>query len=129
MSEVHNVNINITSGTLAPGTTNVFGFWAPTASVGGGITITKVSYASNNAVAAASAPNFTLVTVGTNSATNGTIATAIGSVAFAAGTIQTGTISSAFVDATYGVAVQWVQTEANADRQTINAHVQYVLGR
>ena len=129
MSDVHNVAINIANGTLAVGTTNVFGFWVPTASVGGGITITKVTYTSNEAIAAASAPNFTLVSVGTDSATSGTLATAIGSVAFAAGTAQPGTISTSFVDATYGVAVQWAQTAENAATPTVTAQVQYVMGR
>ena len=129
MSDVHNVAINIVNGTLAAGTSNVLGFWVPTASIGGGITVTKVSYTSNAAVASGSAPDFTLVSLGTNSAINGTIATAIGTAAFTAGTSRPGTISSAYVDATYGVAVKWEQEDVNGDTHTLTAQVQYVMGR
>ncbi len=128
--EVHNVCIPISSGgTLPVGTTNVFGFWTPTDAVGGGITVTRVAYCADTAIAAASAPNFTLVSLGTNGATNGTIATATGSAAFTAGTPRAGTVSTAFVDAAYGIAVQWAQTAANADKPNITASVQYVMGK
>jgi hypothetical protein len=129
MSDVMNVCVNINAGTLAVGTTNVVAFWAPTDAIGGGLTVTDVRYSSNAAIAAGSAPNFTLVTLGTNSATNGTIASAIGSAAFTAGTSRVGTISDAWVDGTEGVAVQWAQTAANADSPTITAHIQYKMGR
>lgn len=127
--EAHNVNVFLGGGTLAIGTSNIFAFWVPTDAVGGGITVTRVSYSSNEAIAAASAPNFELVSLGTNAAVNGTIATAIGSAAFTAGTPRTGTIASAFVDAGYGVAVRWIQTAANADSPRLTANIQYVTGR
>jgi len=128
--EIHNVCIPISlGGTLAVGTSNIFGFWVPTDAVGGGITVTRVAYSSDKAIAAASAPNFTLVSLGTNGAVNGTIASATGSAAFTAGTPRAGTISTAFVDASYGVAVQWAQTAANADISYITAAIQYQMGK
>lgn len=128
--DIHNVCIPISNGgTLAVGTSNIFGFWVPTDAVGGGITVTRVAYSSNAAIAAASAPNFTLVSLGTNGAINGTIASATGSAAFTAGTPRAGTISSEFVDAGYGVAVKWAQTAANADIPYITASIQYVMGK
>lgn len=125
-----NVCIPINAGgTLPVGTSYIYGFTVPDAGNGGGITITDVKYSSNAAIAAASAPNFTLVSLGTNSAVNGTIASATGSAAFTAGTARSGTITNGFVDAGYGVAVMWVQTAANANMPVITASVQYVMGR
>ena len=116
-------------GTLEVGTSYIFGFRAPEAGNGGGITITSVRFASNEAIAAASAPNLTLVSLGTNSAVNGTVATATGSVAWTAGTSFAGTLSTVFVDAENEVAVMWAQTAENADEPVITCAVQYVMGR
>lgn len=128
--EIHNVCIPISlGGTLAVGTSNILGFKVPSDAVGGGITITDVRYSSNAAIAAASAPNFTLVSLGTNGAINGTIASATGSAAFTAGTPRAGTVSTPFVDADNYVAVKWAQTAANADIPLITASVQYQMGK
>jgi hypothetical protein len=128
--EVYNVNVHLSSGgTPTVGTSNIFAFWVPTDALGGGITITRVAYASNIAIGAGSAPNYTLVSLGTDSATNGTIATAIGSAAFTAGTPRVGTVASAFVDGAYGVAIQWAQTAVSADYPVLNASIQYVMGK
>lgn len=127
--EVFNVTV-IRSGTSAAGTANYIAFWAPTDALGGGVTITKVAYSSPLAVNVASAAQPELVTLGTNSAINGTIAPALGSVAWTAGTIRSGTITNAFVDAGYGVAVKWAQpTSANNDENVYIANIQYVMGR
>lgn len=125
-----NVCIPINAGgTLAVGTSIVYGFSVPDSGNGGGITVTDVKYSSSAAIAAASAPNFTLVSLGTNSAVNGTIASATGSATFTAGTARSGTIISGFVDAGYSVAVQFAQTAANADMPILTCSVQYVMGR
>jgi len=129
MSGVYNVNVTLANGTLAVGTAYTPAFFAPTDGVGGGLTITKVDYFSTAAIAAGSAPNYTLVTIGTDCAVNGTIATAIGSAAFNAGTARAGTISTAWVDGTYGVAVQAAQTAENGDSHIISAAIQYKMGR
>ena len=127
--EVHNVCVNLTNGTLAVGTSNVVAFFVPTDAVGGGITVTKVGYASNDAIAAASAPVFTCVSLGTNSAINGTIATSTGSVAWTAGTLKAGTLSTTFIDAGYGVAFTRIQTAVNGDIPVVTGFVQYLMGR
>jgi hypothetical protein len=130
MPDVMMNTVPLTNGTLAVGTTNVLAFFAPTDALGGGgITITRVGVSSNAAIAAASAPQFTLVTLGTNSAINGTICTALASAAYTAGTVREMTVATAFVDAAYGVAFVRAQTAANADIPIITGFIQYVMGR
>jgi len=127
--DVHNVNVSLSNGTLAVGTPTIFGFFAPADGVGGGITITKVDYSSQGTVAAGSAPNYTLVSTDSACLINGTIATAIGSAAFTAGTVRPGTITGAWVDGGYGVAVFAGQTAENADINNFTACIQYRMGR
>jgi len=116
-------------GTLEVGTSNIYGFSVPDAGAGGGITVVSAKFSSNEAIAAASAPNFTVVSLGTDSAVGGTIATATGSVAWTAGTSFAGTLSTVFVDAEDSVAVEWVQTAENADEPVITCAIQYVMGK
>lgn len=128
--EIHTVTVPLSNGTLAVGTTNVVAFFAPTDAVGGGITITRVGVTSNSAIAAASAPQFALVTTGTNSATNGTIGTALASAGYTAGTVRHLSLSSTpFVDAGYGVAFARYQTAENADTPVVTGYIQYVMGK
>ena len=130
MSDVHNVCIPLSLATAPAATSTIFGFWAPSSEVGGGITITKCTFASNTAIGLASAPYYTLVTTDSAGLINGTITSALASAAFAAGTPRVGTISSAFVEAGYGVAVKYAQTLAsNTLGWIITAQVQYVMGR
>lgn len=115
-------------GTLALGTANALAFMVPTDAIGGGITITAVGVQSRAAIAAGSAPLFTLVSLGTNSAINGTIAS-VAEGAFTAGTVKALTISTAFVDAGYGVAFKCAGTVVSADQMFINGFIQYVMGK
>ena len=128
-ANVMNVNVGLLAGTTPVGTSTIFGFYAPSDAVGGGITITKVDYASNAAIAAASAPAYTCVKLTSAGVINGTIATVLGSANWTAGTSRVGTLSTTFVDAGEAVAFVWNQTAANADLPIINAAVQYVMGR
>lgn len=131
-ANVMNVTIPLLSqpGTMAVGTSTIFGFYAPSDAVGGGITVTKVDYCSDIALAAASAPVFEVVTKTSAGVINGTISTALGSANWTAGTSRVGTLAtSTFVDAGYGVFVQWKQTAASADIPILNASIQYVMGK
>jgi len=130
-ANVMNVCIPLLSqpGTMAVGTTTIFGFYAPTDAVGGGITITRVDFCSNIALTAASAPVFELVTKTSAGVLNGTITSVLGSANWTAGTSRVGTVSTAFVDAGYGVFAQWKQTAASADIPILNCSVQYVMGK
>ena len=127
---VNQVNVSVLpGGTLAVGTTYIYALSAPTASIGGGITVVGVNYGANAAIAAGSAPNITLVKKTAAGVVNGTIATATGSAAFTAGTTRTGTLSTVFLDAGEQAHVMWAQTAANADTPGVNAVIQYVMGR
>jgi hypothetical protein len=128
--EVHNLNVSLGNGTLAVGTTVIGAFAVPANSLGGGITLTAVHFWSNAAIAAASAPVFELVGLGTGFAVAGTLTTVLGSAAWTAGTARVGTISTAFVDPdTYAyVGVQRKQTAANADTPVVGCSIQYVMG-
>jgi len=128
-ANVMNVCVPLSNGTLALGTTTIVGFYAPSDAVGGGITITKVDFASNAAIAAASAPVFECVVLSSAGAIAGTIATALGSAAWTAGTSRVGTLSTVFVDAGQAVAFKRAQTAVNADAQVITGMVQYLMGR
>ena len=127
--EVFNVTVS-RSGTAAVGTAFYPVFWVPTDALGGGVTITKVSYVSPRGAAIASAAQPTLVSCGTAAAlaANATICAALGSAVWGAGTVRDGTISTAFVDAGYLVAVKFAQTAANADEAEYITTVQYVMG-
>ena len=127
-ANVMNVCVPLSNGTLALGTTTIVGFYAPSDAVGGGITITKVDFASNAAIAAASAPVFECVVLSSAGAIAGTIATALGSAAWTAGTSRVGTLSTVFVDAGQAVAFKRAQTAVNADAPIITGMVQYLMG-
>ena len=130
MSDVMQVCVPVNAGgTLAVGTTYIYGLSAPSDSNGGGITVVGVNYGANAAISAGSAPNLTLVKTTSVGVVNGTIATATGSAAFAAGTTRAGTLSTVFLDADEQAHVMWAQTAANADKPVINAVIQYVMGR
>lgn len=124
----YNLCVNM-SGTSPVGTTYIPVLWTTDAN-GGGITITNATFSARNAVAAASAGQFELVTLGTNSAVNGTIGTALGSAAFTAGTARAMSLtSSPFVDPPYALAVKWIQTAANGDEVLYTGQIQYLLGK
>ena len=127
-ANVMNVNVGLLAGTTPVGTTTIFGFYAPSDAVGGGITITKVDYASNEAIAAASAPVYTCVKLTAAGAISGTIATVLGSAAWGAGTSRVGTLSTVFVDAGEAVAFVRSQTAANGDIPIVTGMVQYLMG-
>ena len=129
MSEVMNVHVNLANGTSAPGTTVIYGFKAPSDAVGGGITITDVRFCSRMAIAAASAPVFEVVTLGTNAAINGTVTSVLASANWTAGTPRLGTITDGWVDGDEFVGVQWKHTAANADAHIIGCSIQYKMGR
>lgn len=129
MNQVMNVCVPLGNGTSALGTTNIVGFYAPSDAVGGGITIVKVDYASNEAIAAASAPVFECVTLTSAGVISGTIATVLGSANWTAGTSRVGTLSTVFVDAGQAVAFKRANTAVNADAPIITAMVQYVMGK
>ena len=128
-ANVMNVCVPLTNGTSDVGTSNIFGFYAPSDAVGGGITITRVDYASNVAIAAASAPVFECVTLTSAGVIAGTIATVLGSANWTAGTSRVGTLSTTFVDAGQAVAFTKQQTAVNGTIPVITAAVQYVMGR
>lgn len=128
-ANVFNVCVPLANGTSAVGTTTIVGFYAPSDVVGGAITITKVDYASNAAIAAASAPVFECVVLSSAGAIAGTIATALGSANWTAGTSRVGTLSTVVVDAGQAVAFKRANTAVNADSAVITAMVQYVMGR
>ena len=115
-------------GTIAVGTTYAVVGRAPSDAQGGGITILNAGVCSRNAIAAGSAPLFTLVTCGTSSAPNGTIGT-MAEEAFTAGTVKSFTITDGFVDASEFVAVKVAGTVLNAAQIFITGWYQYVMGK
>jgi hypothetical protein len=131
MSDVMQVCIPCTmGGTLPLGTHYILGGKAPTSALGGGITVVSVDYCANAAIAAASAPTYTLVKANLGGTTvNGTIATTTGSVAWTAGTSKVGTLSTVFVDAGEQFLVLAQQTAENAAEPIVTCVVQYVMGR
>lgn len=129
MHNVNNVCVNLLNGTLPVGTSRVLAFKVPSDAIGGGITLTSCQFASNAAIAAASAPVYELVNLSSTGAISGTLTTVLGSANWTAGTPRTGTISTAFVDADNYVAVQWKQTAVNADTPVISAVIGYLMGK
>lgn len=135
MQQYVNVPI-ITGGSLPVGTTYIFAFPVPDDNEGGGITVTSVESMSNVAIAAASAPILTVVTMGSASAGSiiGTIANC-GSHAWGAGTVASGTLSTVWADvdaSNYYVAVKWEQTAVYAgssEQDRANLVIGYQQGR
>lgn len=120
----------IAGGTLAVGTVNKFAFKAPTDDFGGGITVVDACVCSASAIGAGTAPLYTLVTLGTNSAINGTIGTWTEG-AFTAGTVKNATITAAnaWVDGGFMVAFREAGTVLNPVQLYVNGYVQYKMGR
>ena len=129
MNGVYNVNVTIAlGGTLVAGTTDIYAFSVPTDALGGGITITQFGVLTHAAIGAGSAPAITLLSCSAAGVVNGTIGTK-GSAATTAGTLASGTITSAWVDGTYLVKVRHTQVAASADACYANVAVQYKMGR
>lgn len=118
----------LAGGTLTVGTVNKLAFKVPSDANGGGITILSAGVCSAGAIAAGSAPVYELVTLGTNSAINGTIGVWTAG-AFTAGTVKELTITTAWVDAPYYVAFKESGTVANGSMLFVNGYVQYAMGR
>ena len=102
-------------GTIDVGTVQILAFPVPTDALGGGITITQAYAHATGTIAAASAPQFDVVTLSSAGGTIiGTIC-AFGSVSYSGGVPKVGTISDAWVDndgGDYFVAVVHKQTAA-----------------
>jgi hypothetical protein len=131
--ETYNVVVSIplvSGGTVAAGTSRHALFALPGTAQGGGITLTKVKYSSNAAIAAGSAPALNLITMTTTGAAIATIG-ANGSAALTAGTPIAGTISTYYVSGTTGYLGLEVGQGAfgAATTITLHAHIQYVMGR
>ena len=131
--EVFNVNVTlIAGGTAHLGTTNIIALALPGATYGGGITVKKLDYMSPAAIAAASAPQYRLISLDSSCNVIATIGTATASAAWTAGTVRpiTLTAANAYVSGTVSyLAVQWIQTAVNANQLWVGANLQYVMGR
>jgi hypothetical protein len=129
MSEAtQSISTNIWQGTIAVGTAWIPVFRVPSAATGGAITVIDAGEVIKNAVAAASAPTFELVTFGTNSAPNGTVGTLTADTAYTAGTVRTLTINTAAVQPTYWVGWKVKGTAVNADTIQAFGYITYVMG-
>lgn len=132
--EIYSVNVSIplvSGGTLAAAGTTIHPFFAvPGTANGGGITIAKLSYSSNAAIAAGSAPTVGIVTLNSSSLPIGTPCLN-GSAAFTAGTVSNGTITTAWVPGTVGfLGVRVGQGIYGASTTVVlNVNMQYYLGR
>jgi hypothetical protein len=115
-------------GTIAVGTAYDLAFKVPTDDIGGGVTIVAAGISSRLAIDSGSAPVFELVTLGTNSAVNGTLGT-VAAGAFTAGTVKALTITSDWAESPYYVAFKNMGTAANGDQTYINGYIQYVMGK
>lgn len=129
--DMHVLNVNLTpsNGTMAVGTSNLYAFKAPSDALGGGITIQEVYFCSMDAIAAASAPVYEVVTLNSSAAVNGTVTSVLASAAWTAGTPRLGTISDGWVDGGEYVAVVWKQTAANASTPIVSCSIGYKMGR
>jgi hypothetical protein len=114
MSEFNITTVNcVTPGTLGTAAVKYFyAMKAPSASLGGGLTVLWACASQHTAHATGSAPNFRLLKAGTSGAINGTIA---GSIAVeAAGTPLAFTVTPTFVDAGEYVVVETNGTALSA---------------
>ena len=135
MSQLDNHNVTVTiplvsGGTVAAGTTTQLIMAMPGTAEGGGITITKLTYCANAAVASGSAPAFNLVTKTSTGAVIATIG-ANGSAGLTAGTPIAGTVSTAWVAGTVGYLALEVGHGAYGAATTVSvaASLQYLMGR
>ena len=130
--DVHNVSISIPYGagthTILAGTTKHMAFALPGTALAGGITLTKVSYSSNVAIAAGSAPCFNLITLTTAGVVVATVG-ANGSAALTAGTPVAGTISTYWLPGTLGYLAVEMGNDPWVGTANVRADIQYVMGR
>jgi hypothetical protein len=122
--------IPLGAGTAAAaGTSNVVLMALPGTLYGGGITLLKVWYSANKAVAAGSAPSLTILGL---SSTGGTATShsVNGSAALTAGTPITGTIGTAWVPGTVSfLALQYGHETFSAHETVLTANIVYAVGR
>ena len=122
------VSTTLFAGTISVGTTYAVVMKVPTDAQGGQITVLSAGVSSRAAIAAGSSPDFSLVTLSTAAAVNGTIAT-FASGAFTAGTPKAATIADADAgDATYFIAFKVMGTAANVDNNHVTGWFNYVPG-
>ena len=118
------------AGTVAAGTFLQPIMALPGTSHGGGITLTKVWYSTNKAIAAGSAPTAALLSLTATGGTVATVVTGLSSAAWTAGTPVVGTIAAGFVSGTCGYLGVKVGHEAlEADETYLTVGIQYVMGR
>ena len=121
------------AGTVYVGTVRMPFAKAPADANGGGYTITETWIASDVALAAGSAPGFSLVTTasGTSQTPTGTICTISGTGAWTAGTTRTGfaTVLDGWVDGGEYVALEYIGTAVNATVFNIAGGFNAVMGR
>ena len=122
--------IPLGAGTAAAaGTSNVVLMAIPGTLYGGGITLLKVWYTSNKAVAAGSAPSLSIIGL---SSTGGTATTHCvnGSAALTAGTPITGTIGTAWVPGTVSfLALQYGHETFSAHETVLSVNILAAVGR
>lgn len=124
-----NVTIPLGAGTVAAGTSIAIVMALPGTLYGGGITLNKVYYTANKAVAAGSAPSLVLLGL---TATGGTVATysTNGSAALTAGTPIAGTIDTAWVPGTVAfLGLKYGHENLAAASTQLNCNILYSIGR
>jgi hypothetical protein len=127
-----NAVIPLGAGTVAAGTFLVPFLALPGTAQGGGITLTKVWYSTNKAIAAGSAPSAELLSLTTTGGTVAIVCTKLGSAAWTAGTPIVGTLVSGqgYVPGTAGYLGVKIGHENLAASETyITVGVNYMLGR
>jgi len=123
---------SVATGTASIGTTLIFVCPVPDDNLGGGITVTDFTGYAYSAIAAGSAPQLALVTLSSAYAINGTVWN-LGSAAYGAGTPNTGTASTVWVDRDdghYYLAIQHAQVAAlTVSTIALSVSIGYQQGR
>jgi len=123
------VTIPLGAGTVGAGTSIAVFFTLPGTAWGGGITLQKVSFTANKAVAAGSAPSLQILGL---SATGGTATSHVvnGSAALTAGTPITGTIGTAWVPGTVTyLGLKYGHENLAASDTHLTCNILYAVGR
>jgi hypothetical protein len=133
MSQLDGLNASITiplgAGTVSAGTSISLIMSIPGTLYGGGITIKKIWYCANKAVAAGSAPSLAILGLTSAGGTAATYSTN-GSAALTAGTPIAGTIDTAWVPGTVSfLGLKYGHENLAASSTQLTCNIVYAIGR
>ncbi len=133
--DVKTISFSFQTEALAVGTITKTLFKAPTAALGGGVTVIAAGASADDTIATGSSVVFNLLRYSTAYVVEGTLGAGLGTTGWTAGTPKAWTISDGFIDAGEYLVLEVGGTVANPGTAytntqiNLNGWVEYVMGK